>query len=288
VVVVIRSVGVCLKREEPQLANVVRGLEAWLVDRGLEVVLGSQAAKATGEPATPRSEVAEKVDLMIVLGGDGTLLAVARAIGSRPVPILGVNLGTLGFLTETAQEEVFEALEQVVAGRFLLESRMRLEVGVERAGELAGSYLALNDAVLARTALSRMVDLEVRADGAEVATYHGDGLIIATPTGSSAYSLSAGGPLVLPDVAAIVLTPICPHTLSQRPLVLPHLCNVEIRVHDPRGGNVQLTVDGQVGSELCEGDRVTVRRSEHPIQLLVPPGRSRFDVMRTKLRWGER
>jgi NAD+ kinase len=285
---VIRSVGVCLKRDEPQLGNVVRALEAWLVERGLEVVLGKEAASATGVPATARSEVAEKVDLMIVLGGDGTLLAVARAIGSRPVPILGVNLGTLGYLAETAQEELFEALDDVLADRYLQEFRMRLEVAVERAGEVVGSYLALNDAVLARTAISRMVDLEVRADGAAVTTYHGDGLIVATPTGSSAYSLSAGGPLVLPGVQAVVLTPICPHTLTQRPLVLPHSCKVEIRVHDPRGGDVQLTVDGQVGCVLREGDRVMVHRSEYPIRLLVPPGRSRFDVMRTKLRWGER
>ena len=284
----IRSVGVSLKPNQPHLAEVVRTLEAWLVERGLEVVVGIHASDETGVSAIPRSEVAEKVDLMIVLGGDGTLLAVARAIGGRPVPILGVNLGTLGFLAETAQEELFEALEEVLAGRFLLERRMRLEVAVERTGEVIGSYLALNDAVLARTALSRVVDLEVRADGAEVATYFGDGLIVATPTGSSAYSLSAGGPLVLPGVEAIVLTPICPHTLTQRPLVLPHTCHVEVRVHDPRDGNVQLTVDGQVGSELREHDRVAVRRSEHPAHLLVPPGRSRFEVMRTKLRWGAR
>jgi NAD+ kinase len=285
---VIRSVGVCLKPDQPQLGEVVRALEAWLVARGLEVALGKQAAKATGAPGMPRSEIAEKVDLMIVLGGDGTLLAVARAIGSRPVPILGVNLGTLGFLAETAQEELFEALDDVLAGRYHEEVRLRLEVMVERADEVVGSHLALNDAVLARTAISRMVDLEVRADGAEVTTYHGDGLIVATPTGSSAYSLSAGGPLVLPGVQAIVLTPICPHTLTQRPLVLPHSCRVEIRVHDPRGGDVQLTVDGQVGCLLREGDRVVVHCSEHPIRLLVPPGRSRFEVMRTKLRWGER
>ena len=285
---VIRSVGVCLKPSQPQIAELVRALEAWLVERGLEVVLGRQDVNAAGVPVTLGSEVAEKVDLMIVLGGDGTLLAVARAMDSRPVPILGVNLGTLGFLTEIAQEELFETLEEVLAGHYIVEPRMRLDVAVERAGEVVGSYLALNDAVLARTALSRMVDLEAWADGAEVTTYYGDGLIIATPTGSSAYSLSAGGPLVLPGVEAIVLTPICPHTLTQRPLVLPHSCNVEIRVHNTRGGEVQLTVDGQVGCELCEGDRVRVQRSEHSARLLAPPGRNRFEVMRTKLRWGGR
>jgi NAD+ kinase len=285
---VIRSVGVCLKPDQTQLVDFVRELAAWLEERGVAVLLDKEAAAATGDPVMLRSEVAEKVDLMIVLGGDGTLLAVARAIGSRPVPILGVNLGTLGYLAETAQGELFEALEEVLAGRFLVETRMRLEVAVERGGEVIERYLALNDAVLARTALSRIVDLEVRADGADVTTYFGDGLIVSTPTGSSAYSLSAGGPLVLPGVEAIVLTPICPHTLTQRPLVLPHICNVEIRVHNPRGGDVQLTVDGQVGCELSERDHVTVHRSEHPARLLVPPGRSRFEVMRAKLRWGER
>jgi len=285
---VIRSVGVCPKPNQPQIAELVRALEAWLVERGLEVVLARQTVNAAGVLVTLGSEVAEKADLMIVLGGDGTLLAVARAIGSRPVPILGVNLGTLGFLAEIAQEELFETLEEILAGRFVVEHRMRLDVAVERAGEVVGDYLALNDAVLARTALSRIVDLEVRADGAEVTTYYGDGLIVATPTGSSAYSLSAGGPLVLPGVEAIVLAPICPHTLTKRPLVLPHICNLQIQVHNPRGGHVQLTVDGKVGCELREGDRVTVRRSEHPARLLAPPGRNLFEVMRAKLRWGAR
>jgi len=285
---VIRSVGVCLKPEQPQLADVVRALERWLADRGLAVVLDEQSAKATGESAARTSEIVEKADLMIVLGGDGTLLAVARALGHRPVPILGVNLGTLGYLAETAQEELFDALEAVLDGRFNVERRMRLEVTVEREGAEIGRHLALNDAVLARTAISRIVDLEVRADGAAVTTVYGDGLIVATPTGSSAYSLSAGGPLLLPGVEAMVLTPICPHTLTQRPLVLPHASVIEIRVHNPRGGDVHLTVDGQVNCALQESDRVTVRRSEHPTLLLVPPGRSRFEVMRSKLRWGER
>lgn len=284
----IHSVGVCVKPHQPQLAEVVRSLEAWLNERGLEVVLDEQAAMATGFSASASAEIGEKVDLMLVLGGDGTLLAVARALGDRPVPILGVNLGTLGYLAETAQDGLFDALEAVLAGRFGIERRMRLDVTVLRDDDFVGSYLALNDAVLARTALSRIVDLEVRADGAEVTTVYGDGLIVATPTGSSAYSLSAGGPLMLPGVEAIVLTPICPHTLTQRPLVLPHGCEIEIRVHNPRGGDVQLTVDGQVGCLLQETDRVMLRRSEHPTHLLVPPDRSRFEVMRSKLGWGAR
>ncbi len=212
----------------------------------------------------------------------------ARAIGESPVPILGVNLGTMGFLAETARGELFPSLEQVTGGRFRTEARMRLDVVVDRAGAEVGRYLALNDAVIANTSLARIVDLAVQADGVEVTTYHADGLIVATPTGSTAYSLSAGGPLILPSLEAIVLTPICPHSLSQRPLVLPQTCEVAVDASGRAGGGIKLTVDGQVGRELSDGDRVSVRRSEHPVRLLIPPGRSRFEVLRQKLRWGER
>jgi len=284
----IRSVGVCLKPDHPQLADVVRGLEKWLGERGLEVVLGREAAAASGAPGLARSELASQVDLIIVLGGDGTFLAVARAVGDLSVPILGVNLGTLGFLAEIAQHEMFETLEEVLGGRFRTESRMRLEVTVESRGREVSRYLALNDAVIANTAMSRMVHLETTADGAPVATYHADGLILSTPTGSTAYSLSAGGPLLLPTLEAILLTPICPHTLTQRPLVLPQSCEIAVQVQDARGGQVHLTVDGQVGRDLSEGDRVCARRSPHPVQLLVPPDRNRFELMRAKLGWGTR
>ena len=283
-----RKIGICLKSDQPQLGGMVEKLEKWLGERGHTVLFGNQFAEASQGKGLQLPELAEKVDLIVVLGGDGTLLAVARASGSARVPILGVNLGTLGFLTEISQEELFETLEEMRAGRLVSEERMRLDVTLERDGEIAGRYLALNDAVIARTALSRMVDLETRADGADVTTYHGDGLIVSTPTGSSAYSLSAGGPLVLPGFEAVLLTPICPHTLGQRPLVLPAECDVEIRAQDTRGGDVQLTVDGQVGCEVREGDCVRVRRSEHPLHLLVRPDRNHFEVMRRKLRWGTR
>jgi NAD+ kinase len=284
----IRKIGISLKPDQPQLGGLVHEIEKWLRDRGIEVLLGEDAAKASGLPGMPRSEVAGKVDLMVVLGGDGMLLAVARAIGERAVPVLGVNLGTLGYLAEISLDELFPTLEGVLAGRLQTETRMRLDVHAERDGREIGHYLALNDAVIARTALSRMIDLQTWADDAEVTTYHGDGLIVATPTGSSAYSLSAGGPLLLPGISAIVLTPICPHALTQRPLVLPKMCRVAISVLDTRGGEVHLTVDGQVGCELQEGDRVSVRTSDRPLQMLVPAGLDRFEVMRNKLRWGTR
>ena len=283
---VYRSIGICLKPAQPQLRGVVESLEKWLTERGCAVLLGRQSAEVTRGKGFHRHELAEQVDLIIVLGGDGTLLAVARAIGERQVPILGVNLGTLGFLAEISQEDLYDTLDDILEGRLYVEERMRLDVQLERDGEILENYLALNDAVIAKTALSRLIDLEAIADGAFVTTYHADGLIVSTPTGSSAYSLSAGAPLVLPSFEAVLLTPICPHTLSQRPLVLPPACDVDIRVQDTRGGEVRLTVDGQVGCDVKEGDSVRVRRSEFPVRLLVPPDRNRFEVMRNKLRWG--
>jgi NAD+ kinase len=283
-----RAIGICVKPDEPQLAEQVAELTAWLRDRGIEVRLDEHAARLRGEEPSALEDWISKVDLVVVLGGDGTLLAAARAIGDHAVSVLGVNLGTLGFLAETSSGELFSTLEEALAGRFAVAERMRLDVSVEADAGPAARYLALNDAVIGKSALSRMIDLETRADGVEVTTYHADGLIVATPTGSSAYSLSAGGPLLVPDLQAIVLTPICPHTLTQRPLVLPETCLVEIRIRDVRDGEVHLTVDGQVGQELVEGDRIRVCRAAHPVRMLVPPGRNRFEVMRAKLRWGER
>lgn len=284
----VRKVGVCVKPGEPELADLVRELEKWLLDRGLDVLPDPEAGRWTRADAMLRGDLAGSAELIVVLGGDGTLLAVARAVGARDVPILGVNLGTLGFLAETGRDELFPSLEAVLAGRFRVEERMRLDVEVRRDDESLGRFIALNDAVVSNTALSRMLHLETRADGSEVTTYHADGLIVATPTGSTAYSLSAGGPLLLPNLEAILVTPISPHTLTQRPLVLPGDCEVELRVIDSRGGQAHLTVDGQVGRALEDGDVVIVRANSQPARLLVPPGRNRFEVMRTKLRWGER
>jgi len=285
---VIRAIGICLKPDQPQLGPWVREVRQWLLDRKIEVILGTEASRAAGLPGVSRSELAGQVDLVIVLGGDGSLLAVARAIGRSDVPVLGVNLGTLGFLAEISKEELYETLDIVLAGRFRIETRMRLDVRITRDGREEGNYLALNDAVISKSTLSRMIDLQTWADDVEVTTYHADGLIAATPTGSSAYSLSAGGPLLLPGISAIVLTPICPHALTQRPLVLPEDCEVRIQLRDSRGGEVHLTVDGQVGRTLEEGEIVELRKSKWPLRMLVPPDRSRFEVMRSKLRWGTR
>jgi NAD+ kinase len=282
-----RRIGVCLKRAQPQAAGIVRGLEKWLLERGLDVRLDEEAAEWIGRPGVTRAELASAVDLIIVLGGDGTLLSVSRSVGSRPVPILGVNLGTLGFLTEISLDELFAAMERVLAGDVRVQARMRLDIRAQRGEEILGRFLALNDAVISGAALARMIDLETRANGVDVTTYHADGLIVATPTGSTAYSLSAGGPILLPEVEALLLTPICPHTLTQRPLVLPHTSEVEIAVRS-RSDGVQLTADGQEGIALREGDVVHVSRSPHPLQLVASPARNRFEVLREKLRWGAR
>lgn len=282
-----RAIGICLKRAQPQAAGVVRGLEKWLAERGLTVRLDEEAAEWVGRPGECRETLTAAVDLVVVLGGDGTLLSVSRAAGCRPVPVLGVNLGTLGFLTEIALDELFAVMERVLSGDVRIEARMRLDVRAFRGADSLGRFLALNDAVISGATLARMIDLEVRAGGVPVTTVHADGLILATPTGSTAYSLSAGGPILLPEVAAMILTPICPHTLTQRPLVLPDSSEVEIVVRS-RGEGVQLTADGQEGLGLREGDRVLVSRSDHPLLLVCSPVRSRFEILREKLRWGQR
>jgi len=281
----IRSVGLCLKPDSEPAGVAARALEKWLVDRGVRVEVDEEAVRWLDGPGRTRSELGRRVDLLVVLGGDGTLLAVAREMGSSTVPILGVNLGQLGFLAEVAPEEQLDMLGRVLEGDYETVERTRLEVYAERDGRELGRYLALNDAVITRSELSRMIDLEMLADGALVTTYHGDGLIVSTPTGSTAYTLSAGGPILLPGSRVFVLTPICPHTLTQRPIVLPEASRLEIRVF-PREGEAQLTVDGQTGLALASGDRVFVAESERPVHFVVDPYRSRFDVLRTKLGWG--
>lgn len=283
----IARVGLCLKSHAQEQAETVRGLVRWLEERGVQVSVDKACAEATGRTPASREVIAAEADLLIVMGGDGTLLSVARASGTRLVPILGVNLGTLGFLTEVNVDELFPALAHVFEGKAVIQSRMRLQVVATRGEQEIGRFQALNDAVITKSALSRMIDLETSANGVPVTTYHSDGLIVSTPTGSTAYSLSAGGPVLLPGIGAFVLNPICPHSLSHRPLVLPDTTVVDVVVHTS-GGEVALTVDGQEWIELADGDRVQVGRSPHPVEIVSSPFSNRFEIMRTKLRWGER
>jgi NAD+ kinase len=283
----VRRVGLALKPHDERALGAARELKKWLAQHSVDVFFDVEGAGAAGEAACPRSELANRCDLILVLGGDGTFLSVAREVGGRRVPLLGVNLGTLGFLTELSVEEVEDALSRILEGELNVETRMRLAVSVVRDDRVDREYLALNEAVISKGGVSRLIDLEARADGHLVTTYHADGLIVATPTGSTAYSLSAAGPILLPDLEAMLLTPICPHTLTQRPVVLPDRATIEITMPGA-GDDMHLTVDGQESAPLFHGDRVRVTRSAHPIHLVVPHSRSRFDVLRAKLRWGER
>lgn len=294
----ISAVGLCLKPNSAEAGAAARDLSAQLRQRGVAVLADAEAAEWCGCEPQPRSAMAERAELFIALGGDGTLLSVARAIEDRPVPILGVNLGTLGFLAEVNPGELPGVLDRVLAGDYATEPRLRLEVRAWRPG--AGSAnnaggapeggrellraLALNDAVVTRGDLSRIIDLETWSDGVPLANYHGDGLIVATPTGSTAYTLSAGGPILMPGARACVVTPICPHTLSQRPIVLPDSAALEMAV---RGREpAQLTVDGQVGVALQAEDRVAVCAAASPAQFVISPLRSHTAVLRAKLGWG--
>ncbi len=285
----VESIGVCLKPDQSDGKEVVGRLVAWAEQRGIAVRLDEQAARQQSLPATGREALCAESDLVVAVGGDGTLLSVARATGTRDVPILGINLGTLGFLTEINRDEMEVCLDRLLSDQLVIEPRMRLEICVMRDDRVVADYLALNDVVITRTALSRMVDLEAWADGLKVTTYHGDGLIVSTPTGSTAYSLSAAGPIVMPLLEAFVLTPICPHSLNQRPLVLPHQTEVEVRVElTPGAEAATLTVDGQEGLELGQHDHVLVKRSPHDAHIVSSPFRNRFDILHTKLHWGDR
>jgi len=284
-----QRIGIAAKPKKPEAEAILRTLVAWLRDHGREVLLDQEAAGICPEvgPGLPRSLVAATADLVIVLGGDGTLLSVARLIGSREVPILGVNLGGLGFLTEVTLDELFPTLEAVLRDQYSLSRRLTLTVRVLRGGELVAGFEALNDAVINKTALSRIVDLETHVNGEYVATFRADGLILSTPTGSTAYCLAAGGPIIYPTLPALVIIPICPHTLTNRPLVVPDSAVVEI-IQGSEGEDVHLTVDGQVGVDLRYRDVVAVQRSTRSIALVKSPKLNYFDLLRTKLKWGER
>ena len=229
-----------------------------------------------------------KPDFVIVLGGDGTLLSTARCVARADIPILGVNLGSLGFLTEVKQEEIEQALEEVDAARsYELSLRPMLHCQVMREGKCVATYDALNEVVMNQSAVARITDFEVRVNGNFVANYKADGLIISTPTGSTAYSLAAGGPILSPEVAGFVITPVASHALTNRPLVVKDTAVIEARIVVTRE-QAFLTIDGQVGMPLGENDLVRCRKSEHNVKLFKFAGRSFFDVLRTKLKWGER
>jgi NAD+ kinase len=286
----IRTVGIISRPRPEDIARFVPQLIEWVRGHGAEVICDFETRGCIGALAletVKREELPDRADLLIVLGGDGTLLSAARLAASRKVPILPVNLGGLGFLTTVSQDEIYGILDEIFSNKHRVSERVMLEAEVFRAGTLVRRQIALNDAVLNKGALSRIMDLELRVNDEYVTTYKADGLILCTPTGSTAYSLAAGGPIIYPTVEAFVVTPICPHTLTNRPLVIPDSAVVEIGFKAGEG-SVFLTLDGQVGVELLPGDHVKVRKAPDKIHLVRPAKRTYYQILRSKLKWGER
>jgi NAD+ kinase len=281
----LKTIGAVVGPRKPEALKVVYELREWCKAQGIELrAVNSIAEQAQCAPlAESGGELAEDVDLIVVLGGDGTMLGAARLMGAREIPVLGVNFGFLGYLTEFTLEEMFPALENVRKGNFAVERRMMIDVALNR-GEAARGR-ALNDAVITKSAPARMIEIESYINGMLVNSFRADGMIVATPTGSTAYSLSAGGPIVHPTMSAILLTPICPHMLSNRPAVVPGESVVDL-VFKRTDTDLMLTIDGQPSVELRHDDRITLRRSETSFNLVQPTNRNYFEVLRTKLKWG--
>ena len=284
-----KKIAVFAKVHDPRCQGVANELIAWLKDRSLEPLVEAHLAHHLNYPqGVPSSQIPDLADLVVVLGGDGTLLSTARLLGERSVPIVGVNLGSLGFLTEITVDELYATLETCLAGEHRLSERMMLRAVVEREGEEIANHLVLNDVVINKGALARIVDLETMVNGYKLTTYKADGLIISTPTGSTGYTLSSGGPIIHPAMHCFVLTPICPHTLTNRPLVVSDDSMVMVTVRSLPDEEVYLTLDGQVGVELQCGDQIQVRRARHAAQLVMSSEKDYFAILRTKLKWGER
>jgi NAD+ kinase len=284
-----KRIGIVAKPDRPDAAGVVARLLDWCAEHGLQPVLEKETAGLCPDAQVPtarKPDLPGQVDLLLVLGRDGTLLSMARLVGDLGVPILGVNLGGLGFLTALTKEELFPALEAFLAGGLMIEERVMLAAQVWRQGERLSEYAALNDVVITKSAMSRIINLAVSVDGQFATAYRADGLIISTPTGSTAYCLSAGGPIVFPTMPAVVLTPICSHTLTNRPIVLPADQRIEVTLQSDQ--DVMLTLDGQVGFALKEADVVAISQATARIRLLRFPQKHFFSVLRTKLKWGER
>jgi NAD+ kinase len=285
----IQRVGIISKPKKTEIREIVPPLIEWLRQRDVEAFIDKETGSIIerSERSLSRNEMPGRVDLLIVLGGDGTLLATARALNRKPVPILAVNLGGLGFLTVITREELYATLEMALAGNLQTEKRVQIEGELVRADEVISSFLALNDVVLNKGAIARILDFDVLVDGRFISTYKSDGLIVSTPTGSTAYSLAAGGPIVAPSVEAFIVTPICAHTLTNRPLVLRDTAQIEVVVKSQREA-AYLTVDGQVGLAAHSEDIVRLRKAASCVEIVQPPSKDYFEILRQKLKWGER
>ncbi|HVG24649.1 MAG TPA: NAD(+)/NADH kinase [Thermoanaerobaculia bacterium] len=284
-----RTIGIAAKVTAPPALQYAEQIANELQAGGRKVIFDEDtAALLTGKfDGLPKSQLGRHCDLLITFGGDGTLLSVARH-APEPVPILGVNMGTLGFLTEIRVEEFPGVLERVLDGHYFVEPRVTFTVSVsgpER--DASKQYRVLNDVAINKSAVARIIEMRVSVAGLFVSTFRGDGMIIATPTGSTAYNLSAGGPIIYPTMGAVVITPICPHMLTNRPLVLPDELDIEVGLITPDAKDIFITLDGQEGFDLTDRDRVCVRKSEERVLLVQSPEKNYFDVLRNKLKWGE-
>jgi NAD+ kinase len=288
----IKRIGVVVKPHQPDALETLCRLTIWLNERGIKLVGLPEIQRESIEHETgcavdviAEANLAQEVDLMLVLGGDGTMIATARMVGDTEVPVMGVNYGGLGYLAEFPLEELFSALEGVLAGEYKVQKRLMLRVELWRGEQLVSRNRVLNDVVVNKSALARIIEIEAYLNEQFVNLFRADGLIVATPTGSTAYNLSAGGPIIFPSMSAVVITPICPFTLSNRPIVVPDDSTIEVRLMT-QNEEVALTLDGQVGFDLQAGDRVVIRKSNTSFNLVQPPNRNYFDVLRNKLKWG--
>jgi NAD+ kinase len=288
----IKRIGLVIKPHQSVALKTTCELTTWLAERRIELVGGPEIERERIEQATgcsvrevPADKLAHEVDLVLVLGGDGTMIATARLIGDTEVPVLGVNFGGLGYLAEFRFEELYAALESILAGNYRLDKRVMLDVELHRGKELITRNRVLNDVVINKSALARIIEIEAYFNQQFVNSFRADGLIVSTPTGSTAYNLSAGGPVIFPSMNAVVVTPICPFTLSNRPIVVPDDAGIELCLKT-ENEEVALTLDGQVGFSLQVEDRVVIKKSHTTFNLIQPANRNYFDVLRDKLRWG--
>ena len=288
----IKRIGVVVKPHQPDALQTLCRLTEWLSQRDIKLVGGPEIERERIEHQTgcaiesvKEEALAKTVDLMLVLGGDGTMIATARMLGDIEVPVMGVNYGGLGYLAEFPLEELFSALEAILAGDYKVQERLMLTVELRRGEELITKNRVLNDVVVNKSALARIIEIETYLNNQFLNRFRADGLIVSTPTGSTAYNLSAGGPIIFPSMNAVVITPICPFTLSNRPIVVPDDSVIEVRLMT-KNEEVALTLDGQVGFPLQAGDRALIRKSNATFNLVQPANRNYFDLLRDKLRWG--
>ena len=282
-----KKIGIIGKTGKQETLDILTELAPWLKSKGHEVYVDIENATVMNIEGTPRSQMSALVDMVIVLGGDGTMIGVARLVAEKGIPILGVNIGGLGFLTAVSRDELYEVLDRVLVDDCPIEERIMLNACVLRHSECIAEYIVMNDVVVNKGALARIIDLETYVNSAYISTFKADGLIVSTPTGSTAYALSAGGPILYPTLNSIVLAPICPHTLTNRPIVLPDDVKIEIMLRS-LNEDVFLTLDGQMGFSLRQNDIIEVKKSQYRARLYIPCERDYFEIIRTKLKWGER